>query len=333
MANDIDGNPRAATPDIGADEFIPILNFSLGPDTALCSGDTLMLFAGAPSDTVLWNTGDTTNSIMVTTPGTYSVSVNGACGSGSDAITVTQSNLTYSNFLVSDTNEICSGDTVTLSSNRPADTYSWTGGSTGSSLKVTASGTYTLDITDNCGSGSESITINYLDPPTASFTHATSFLTAVFTFNGTANGNPTYNWDFGDGTGTSTLQDPIYVYGNPGTYVVSLTVTNECGADSFTDSVIVQLPTGIEEKELFEGVQVYPNPTQGAFQLGLDLGGTHTVTYQILNLQGQPIRADDLGRVSGLISAAIDLTGRATGVYFVKVQIDDQIVVRKLVLK
>jgi PKD repeat protein len=42
-----------------------------------------------------------------------------------------------------------------------------------------------------------------------------------------------WNWNFGDG-GTSTLQDPVYTYSAPGTYNVSLTVTNSAGNNTMT---------------------------------------------------------------------------------------------------
>ena len=40
-------------------------------------------------------------------------------------------------------------------------------------------------------------------------------------------------WDFGDGA-TSTLQHPVHVYTEPGTYTVSLTATNVSGSDEET---------------------------------------------------------------------------------------------------
>ncbi len=42
-----------------------------------------------------------------------------------------------------------------------------------------------------------------------------------------------WDWDFGDG-GTSSLQDPSYMYSNPGIYVVTLTVTGPGGTDTET---------------------------------------------------------------------------------------------------
>ncbi len=49
-----------------------------------------------------------------------------------------------------------------------------------------------------------------------------------------------YNWDFGDGTG-STEQNPVHVYTTPGLYTVNLTVTGPAGSDAsiLTDYITV----------------------------------------------------------------------------------------------
>jgi gliding motility-associated-like protein len=64
---------------------------SLGPDTLrICeSCGTIELNALNPGATYLWSTGATSQSINVTAPGTYSVTVNGACGIGTDQIVIT----------------------------------------------------------------------------------------------------------------------------------------------------------------------------------------------------------------------------------------------------
>ena len=64
------------------------------------------------------------------------------------------------------------------------------------------------------------------------------------TFTDASTGTPaSWAWDFGDG-GTSTLQNPIHTF-NPGTWTVSLTVTNAVGTDieTKTDYVDVSVPT------------------------------------------------------------------------------------------
>lgn len=338
VERDIDDQPRdPSTPDIGADEFAPINGFSLGADTALCTGDTLWLVAGSPSDTILWNTGDTTSSLAVTAAGTYSVSVNGVCGSASDAITVTASNIAYTGFLMDDANVVvCDGDTVTLWSSMPADSYTWSTGDSSSSIQVTTSGTYTLGVDDACGSGSESITLSFETAPTASFTSTSSFFTGIFTNTSTGAGTLTYDWDFGDQTGTSNLQDPLYVYGDTGTYTVTLTVSNECGTNSITGSITIKGDTttvGIADQLESGNVSVYPNPSTGAFNIGLDLNGAHKVSVSVQNLQGQEVAADEIGTVAGEFTQEMDLGNAAAGVYFVKIRVDNEFVVRKLIIE
>jgi gliding motility-associated-like protein len=63
---------------------------SLGPDTIkICEACGIFeLDALNPGASYLWSTGATSQSIVVTTPGTYSVTVTGPCGVGTDQIVV-----------------------------------------------------------------------------------------------------------------------------------------------------------------------------------------------------------------------------------------------------
>ena len=58
-------------------------------------------------------------------------------------------------------------------------------------------------------------------------------LTVQFTDESTGN-ITSWFWDFGDDEGTSTLRNPLYIYTEPGTYTVSLTVTGPGGEDMET---------------------------------------------------------------------------------------------------
>ena len=77
--------------------------------------------------------------------------------------------------------------------------------------------------------------------PTASFTSATSGLSATFT-DGSTDSSGTINayaWDFGDG-GTSTVKSPTHTYAAAGTYTVKETVSDSNGKSSTkTGSVTV----------------------------------------------------------------------------------------------
>ncbi len=67
----------------------------------------------------------------------------------------------------------------------------------------------------------------------------------IVTFTDLSTGEPTtWSWDFGDGVGTSTEQNPSYTYNDLGTYTVSLTATNSYGSDTEikTDYITVTEP-------------------------------------------------------------------------------------------
>ncbi|NJM14521.1 MAG: PKD domain-containing protein, partial [Bacteroidales bacterium] len=59
----------------------------------------------------------------------------------------------------------------------------------------------------------------------------------------------TYKWSFGDG-GTSTAKEPSHIYKEPGSYNVTLTVTNYCG-NSATVSEAININNNVEIDDLY----------------------------------------------------------------------------------
>jgi hypothetical protein len=87
---DIQGSGRSTSaPTIGPFEYISPGGFSLGDDLKICAGDTILLGSQIVGAKYTWTTGDTTGTIMITSPGTYGVQVVTACGTGNDAVDVT----------------------------------------------------------------------------------------------------------------------------------------------------------------------------------------------------------------------------------------------------
>ncbi|MGB1393263.1 MAG: PKD domain-containing protein [Flavobacteriaceae bacterium] len=76
-------------------------------------------------------------------------------------------------------------------------------------------------------------------PPNAAFTAATttSDLEAVFTNNSTS--ATSYSWDFGDGSGTSNIENPTYTYAFKGQYNVTLTATSSVGTSVSTQEIFI----------------------------------------------------------------------------------------------
>lgn len=147
----------------------------------------------------------------------------------------------------------------TSTSSDPDDsiaTYRWTFGD-GSADTVqnpshtyAAIGTYTvtLFVTDTHGATSptsQSVTATTPDqPPVASFTTSCTGLACDFTSTSSdSDGSITaYRWDFGDGTIPATTQNASHTFYGPGTYTVSLQVTDNLGVTSSTAQAVTVAP-------------------------------------------------------------------------------------------
>lgn len=79
--------------------------------------------------------------------------------------------------------------------------------------------------------------------PTAGYSKVINYLTVAFT-DTSVNSPTTWLWDFGDGN-TSNTQNPVHVYALPGSYTVTLTVTNADGSDQETQAFVVGLPQAL----------------------------------------------------------------------------------------
>ena len=60
-------------------------------------------------------------------------------------------------------------------------------------------------------------------------------------FNSTVNycSSCNYDWDFGDGSGTSTEEDPVYSYPGEGDYPVVLNATSPVGTCTYQETINV----------------------------------------------------------------------------------------------
>jgi PKD repeat protein len=238
-------------------------------------------------DSWSWDFGDgvgTSNaqnpSYTYNTAGTYTVSLTVTNTGGSDNdtkvdyITVNPCVAPVAGFVGSPT----SGDyplTVNFTDQSTgAASYSWdfgdgvgTSAEASPSYTYTAAGVYTVTqtVTNACGSD-QLVRTDYITvteppppPPTADFagspTSGDNPLTVNFTDQST-DGPTSWSWDFGDGVGTSTLQNPSYTYTAAGTYTVSLTATNAYGSDVETKTDYITVTEPGQNEKAYAGSEV-----------------------------------------------------------------------------
>lgn len=117
----------------------PIPTINLGSDTLICPDDFYLVASGFP--TVLWSTSETSDSILITTGGLYSVEVITSFGcQASDQISIDILDPTVID--LGPDFETCNQDKVILSTGLETGIFSWSTEESTSSITVTESGSY-----------------------------------------------------------------------------------------------------------------------------------------------------------------------------------------------
>jgi hypothetical protein len=156
----VSSNPIRIGSDNGTSININVPNVNLGVDFSQCPGDTTTLTAPIGALSYTWSTGATSQSIDVTTAGTYRVTVsNGVC---SKSDTIVASALAAPSPTLADTVSSCAAS-VTLNPGT-FTSYEWSTGATTSTLSASSSGTYTVTVTgSNTCEGEDEVFVNLLD--------------------------------------------------------------------------------------------------------------------------------------------------------------------------
>jgi len=110
-----------------------------------------------------------------------------------------------------------------------------------------------------------------------------------FSFDYTGEGFTTIAWDFGDDTGTSTIEDPDHSYTEDGDYVVCVTVTNDCGSQQYCRQVTAAGTAGTSDRAL-EQLKAYPNPVNNL----LTISSNSELSYVLYSVPGAKIQDGSL---------------------------------------
>jgi len=270
---------------------------SLGSNTAICDGETLVLNAGAGFTNYQWNPAGASQTYNVTTAGTYSVTVtDGNTCTGSASVTVSVQT-SYNATITSGTTYCENGTPVTLTAVDAGGLW-WGNGITNPATgafnpSIAGVGTHTIHygIAGSCGdTASVNITV-YAAPNVTLGPNQTICDGDIITLDA-GSGYASYNWS------TSATTQTIQV-STAGTYSVTVTNINSCsGTASVSITLTNQLDATITPVGPFcandaainlqandaggtwsgNGIT---NPTNGTFNPQSAGAGTHTITYTI----------------------------------------------------
>jgi hypothetical protein len=204
------------------------LAVNLGNDTTLCAGGNILLNAGHTGLNFLWSTGVTTQTITASASGTYSVTVTDGSCSASDAINVTVLAPLVVN-LGNDTT-LCAGGSILLNAGNAGLNFSWNTGVTTQTITASASGTYSVSVTNGSCSASDAIHVTILAPLVVNLGNDTALCAGTNFSLDAGNAGASYLWS----TGATTR---IITVSASGTY--SVTVSN--GSCSTTDAIHITI--------------------------------------------------------------------------------------------
>ncbi len=310
-----------------------ILNISISGDNEICQGESTTLTADCtptPCTGYIWSNGATTQSLTVSTAGTYSVTGDDGTTTGSASKTV-DVNPSPTPPQINGSLEFCTGSNTTLAVLNPCNecTYDWSGGTnTGTSSTVSSAGIYSVTATNSCGSVSASVNVTETsNQPIPTINGDLCFHPGQSTELNIGNlcSECTYQWSE-NSTSTSLIVSA------PGIY--SVTVTGNCGTASGQASVIVlEICPGITYLNEVINFTVFPNPNTGTFTVQLTTRTEEEIQVSVVNMLGQEIFKTAGEKVVGEYSKPIELKNAAAGVYFVRVKVGEGFANQKIIVR
>jgi len=276
---------------------------------------------------------------------TYSVTVtDGDNNTVTTTFTVTPQGVTVA--LGNDTLVGC-GQTISIlpnvGGNLSGATYTWNTGATTLSLTNVGAGTYSVTVANssgcsatdniNVGIGSTDQTLNFNLP-------STLIRNCPFYIENQSTRTTGWNfeWGFGD-SGLSFDVSPCHEWTALGSFTVTLTA--DSGGCQLVKTDVVQIiqgncvpssqcPTGIAESLLNSLISVYPNPNNGVFTIDMTDVKAENAVINVVNMTGQTVFTHTFSNLNADVKKNIDLSGAATGIYLVNIQVDGTKVSRQI---
>lgn len=243
-------NPQTQAYSTGPITYLTVPTVSVSGSTTFCNGLTRTLTAPAGFASYSWSTGATTQSIVVSTSGSYTVTVTNTrgCVATSAAVVITVTPGPTATVSVSGATTFCTGNSALLTggSNTVAVSYQWLNngtnisGATTQYYNATTTGNYSLKVTKNgCVGNSTTTAITANANPTATITGTLTLCNGASTVLTAPSGaGLTYQWNQG-GSAIPNATSSTYTAVTGGSYTVEVTnATTGCSATSAAASVV-----------------------------------------------------------------------------------------------
>jgi predicted secreted protein len=141
-----------------------------------------------------------------------------------------------------------------------------------------------------------------------------------------------YSWSF-NGKIIPGADKKYYVANQDlGVYRVGVSKDKECF--TFSDTLrIIAGTTGIEDEDIFKDIKIYPNPTTGLITIVMENNTCGELNIDVMKQNGSIIMNHKFEKNSGFFSGVLDLSGSSSGIYLLRISIQNNITTRKIILK
>lgn len=311
----------------------------LGNDTSMCTGTILLDAATAPQNMLyawkelaLPDIISTAPSLLVTTSGYYHVTVDNGYGMyAEDSVLVFINPLPV--FDLGPNIQVCSGTPVTITASGGVQ-YNWNNSATTPDINVapTTVTNYSVTVTDANGcQATDDINISTWALPNVNLgANQTICHDAQTTLNAGSNFT-SYNWSTG-ATSQYITVDALTTGIGTFPYTVTVTNTNNCEG-SGTVNVTVQSCVNTPEKDAEARFELFPNPSDGVFELHVTGNAGETLQLYIYSAEGKIVRSFSYNKVHHNFSSKIDLSRFAKGIYYVKIVNDAHVYMKKIIVQ
>ena len=209
---------------------LPIPVVDLGNDTAICEGDSLLLWTDGKEPSYVWSTGSKESEINVMEEGIYWVKATNTCGALTDSITITYFKSNVYLELGKDTG-LCTGKSMSLVANQkdPTIQYEWSTGAKSPQIHIKEAGEYWVIVKDICYEYYDTVLVSEKLSPQVSLGNDTIICEGIPLVLDVSYPNSTYLW-------IDNSVGPTFTVTEEGAYRVR--VSNECG--SVSDDIYVR---------------------------------------------------------------------------------------------
>lgn len=298
-----------------------VIQAHAGRDTIICSGQSIAL-AASGATSYIWNTGANTASITVSPATTASYVVTGTVNgiSQNDTVVVSVKPLPLIN--IGNDRSICIGDSVTLTATTNGTSLLWNTGLSSNSIivKPITTTNYSATATLNSCTNFDGISVAVKPLPNINFTKLLNGSEVQLI---APNGNTTYNWNFGDGSSTSTTQNPTHTYATNGKkYITLVSTLNGCTAQK-TDSVTIAITAIKNNISFVDKIEVFPNPTDDFVTVQLKSKKAADFRALLITIDGKIIVSREYVNTT-IINDEISLKNYSSGVYFLQIESENE---------